>query len=135
MLEDPKGELGKKYPIVCINYHDRLNVHSQQMLYPALKIVTSEPQVHINPVDAKARGIAHGDKVKVFNDRGYCVVKAFVTEGIAPGVTALANGWTPEQYIEGSHQNLTHLTLNSVEEAISQTNSAFSDVLVEIKKA
>lgn len=135
MLEDPKGELGKKYPLVCINYHDRLNVHSQQMLYPALKIVTSEPQVHINTVDANARGIAHGDKVKVFNDRGYCVVKAFVTEGIAPGITAIANGWTPEQYIEGSHQNLTHLTLNPVEEAISQTNSAFYDVLVQIEKA
>ncbi|WP_434511399.1 molybdopterin-dependent oxidoreductase [Desulfitobacterium sp. AusDCA] len=135
MLEDPKGELAKKYPLVCINYHDRLNVHTQHILYPALRIVQSEPLVQINPVDAKARGIAHDDKVKVLNDRGFCVVKAFVTEGIAPGVTALANGWTPDYYIGGNHQTLTHLTLNPVEEAISQTNSAFSDVLVEIKKA
>lgn len=135
MLEDPQGELGKKFPLVCINYHDRLNVHSQHMLYPALRVVTSEPEVQINTVDAQARGIAHGDKVKVYNDRGYCVLKAFVTEGIAPGITAIPNGWTPDQYIEGNHQNLTHLTINPVEEFISQTNSAFYDVLVEIEKA
>lgn len=134
MLEDPQGELGKKFPLVCINYHDRLNVHSQHMLYPALKLVTSEPEVQINTVDAQARGIVHGDKVKVFNDRGHCILKAFVMEGIAPGIVALANGWTPDQYIEGSFQNITHFTINPVEEFISQTNSAFCDVLVEIKK-
>lgn len=134
MLENPRGELGKKFPLVCINYHDRLNVHTQHMLYPALRIVQSEPEIQINPVDAAARGITHGDKVKVFNDRGHCVVKAFVTEGIVPGVTAIASGWSPDYYIEGNLQNLTHLTLNPVEEAISQTNSAFYDVLVEVQK-
>lgn len=134
MLEDPQGELGKKYPLVCINYHERMSVHTQHMLYPALRIVASEPVVQINPVDAAARRIAHGDKVKVLNDRGHCVIKAFVTEGIAPGIVALASGWTPDQCIEGNYQELTHLTLNPVEEFISQTNSAFSDVLVEITK-
>lgn len=134
MLEDPQGELGKKYPLVCINYHDRLNVHTQHMLYPALKLVTSEPEIQINSIDAQARGIKHGDVVKVFNDRGHCVVKAFITEGIVPGTTALASGWTPEQFIEGNYQNFTHMTLNPVEEFISQTNAAFYDVLVEIIK-
>ncbi|AFM01974.1 anaerobic dehydrogenase, typically selenocysteine-containing [Desulfitobacterium dehalogenans ATCC 51507] len=134
MLEDPQGELGKKYPLVCINYHDRVNVHTQQMLYPALKIVASEPEIQINTVDAEARGIKHGDIVKVFNDRGYCMIKAFVMEGIAPGITAIPNGWTPDQYIEGNMQNLTHFTINPVEEFISQTNSAFYDVLVEVEK-
>lgn len=134
MLEDPKGELGKKFPLVCINYHDRLNVHSQHMLEPVLRIVASEPEVQISTLDAKARGITHGDKVRVFNDRGECTLKAFVTEGITPGVTAIANGWTPDEYIDGNHQNLTHLTINPVEEFISQTNAAFYDVLVEIQK-
>lgn len=136
MLEDPKGELGKKFPLVLINYHDRLNVHSQHMFYSALKIVASEPEVQINTVDAQERGISHGDYVTVFNDRGECKLKAFITEGIVPGVVAIANGWTPDQYVDGSnHQSLTHLTLNPVEEHISQTNAAFYDVLVEIQKA
>jgi molybdopterin-containing oxidoreductase family molybdopterin binding subunit len=135
MLEDPKGELGKKFPLVCINFHDRLNVHSQHMLAPALKMVQSEPQVQINTADAERRGIGHGDKVRVFNDRGACVLKAFLTEGIVPGTVGIANGWTPDQYIEGNNQNLTHLTLNPVEELISQTNSALYDVLVEVRKA
>jgi molybdopterin-containing oxidoreductase family molybdopterin binding subunit len=135
MLEDPKGERGRKYPLVCINYHDRLNVHSQHMLYSALKLVQSEPLVQINTTDARARSIGDGARVRVFNDRGSCVLKAFVTEGIVPGTVGIANGWTPDQYIEGNNQNLTHLTLNPVEEAISQTNSAFYDVLVEIQNA
>jgi anaerobic selenocysteine-containing dehydrogenase len=135
MLEDPKGQIGRKFPLVCINYHDRLNVHSQHMLYPALKLVQSEPLLQINTRDAEARGIGHGDTVRVFNDRGDCVLKAFLTEGIVPGIVAVANGWTPDQYISGSNQNLTHLTLNPVEEAISQTSTAFYDVLVDVRKA
>ena len=91
--------------------------------------------MQINTRDAKARRIKHGDVVKVYNDRGSCTLKAFVTEGIMPGVVAIASGWQPKQYIDGHHQELTQLTINPVEEAISQTNTAYCDVLVEIVKA
>jgi len=70
----------------------------------------------------------------VFNDRGSCTLKAFVTEGIVPGAIALANGWQPENYIDGHHQTLTQLTINPVEEYISATNTAYGDVLVEVEK-
>ena len=35
--EDPAGELGQKYPLVFLQFHDRLNVHSQHILIPELE--------------------------------------------------------------------------------------------------
>ena len=90
----------------------------------------------MHPSDAEARGIAHGDIVRLFNDRGEVKMKAFVTEGIMPGVTASQAGWTPDHSIEeGSHQYLSHLTLSPAEEHYSQTNSAFNDIMIEVEKA
>ena len=133
-LENPKSELGKKYPLLVFNYHDRFNVHSQHVLEESLKIVQKEPEVWINTKDAKKRAINHGDVVRVFNDRGSCTLKAFVTEGVVPGAIALASGWQPESYIEGHHQTLTQLTINPVEEQISATNTAYGDVLVQVER-
>jgi anaerobic selenocysteine-containing dehydrogenase len=42
----------------------------------------------INTVDAAARGIANGDAVRVFNDRGACLLVARVNGEVAPGVVA-----------------------------------------------
>lgn len=135
MLEDPKGELGQKYPLVFLQFHDRLNVHTQHILIESLSVVQSEPLLEMNPVDAQARNIADGDVVSIRNDRGACKMKVFLTEGIVPGTVATASGWTPDYTIEGDYQMLTHLTLNPTEEFISQTCSAFYDVLVEVEKA
>ena len=134
--EDPReGELAAKYPLVYIQYHDRLNVHTQHILNPALEVVQDEPLLQMNPVDAEARGIAHGDVVRVLNDRGDMKIRAFLTEGIIPGTVATQSGWTPDYFIEGCYQNLTHHTICDAEEAYSMTNSAFYDVLVEVEKA
>ena len=94
-----------------------------------------EPLLQMNPVDAEARGIAHGDVVRVLNDRGDMKIRAFLTEGIIPGTVATQSGWTPDYFIEGCYQNLTHHTICDAEEAYSMTNSAFYDVLVEVEKA
>ena len=135
-VEDPReGELSKKYPLVYIQYHDRLNVHTQHILNPALTLVQDEPLLQMNPIDASARGIKHDDIVKVYNDRGDMTLRVFVTEGIVPGTVATQSGWTPDYFIDGCYQNLTHHTICDAEEAYSQTNTAFYDVLVEVAKA
>ncbi|ADD68420.1 molybdopterin oxidoreductase [Denitrovibrio acetiphilus DSM 12809] len=135
MLEDPKGPLGKKYPLMFIQYHDRTNVHTQHIGIPAINGIFKEPMLEINPVDAAKRNIKHGDNVKIYNDRGHCVVKAFVTEGIMPNVVAIPQGWTPEFFSDGHYQTLTHLTINPVETLVDETNFAAYDNLVEIVKA
>ena len=53
----------------------------------------------MNPGDAAARGIADGDDVRVFNERGATILPARVTDRIAPGVVSIKEGawFTPGQ--------------------------------------
>lgn len=62
------------------------------------KIQGREP-ILLHPEDAAARGIAAGDVVRVFNDRGACLAGVVLTDGIRRGVAAMATGaWLdPEQ--------------------------------------
>ena len=53
----------------------------------------------INTLDADARGIADGDKVKVYNERGAMILACRVTNRILPGVVDIPQGawWTPDE--------------------------------------
>jgi anaerobic dimethyl sulfoxide reductase subunit A len=46
----------------------------------------------IHPTDAAARGIADGQRVRVFNRRGRTLIPARVTDRIAPGVVSIKEG-------------------------------------------
>ena len=47
---------------------------------------------HLIDDDAAARGIANGDTVRVFNDRGATLLPVKVTRDIAPGVVTIKEG-------------------------------------------
>jgi anaerobic selenocysteine-containing dehydrogenase len=51
-----------------------------------------EPFVEIHPEDAAARGVATGDRVIVENGRGWCELRAVVTDAVRPGVLASPKG-------------------------------------------
>lgn len=86
--QDP---LREKYPIQLIGYHTKRRCHSTHDNNPALARL--DPQrLWLHPADAAARGITSGDTVEVFNDRGRTRTVAWVTEDVAPGVAALAQG-------------------------------------------
>ena len=55
-------------------------------------------RVFINPKDAGERGIADGDMVRVWNDRGAMIIPARVTPRIMPGVVDIPQGgwYTPD---------------------------------------
>ena len=81
--------------------------------------------------------VVNGDLVNVYNDRGNFKVKVILTEAIKPGVLSLCEGWWPEHFVEGHFSDITHMTINPVQEAIPpmhETNYAFNDNLVEVKK-
>jgi anaerobic selenocysteine-containing dehydrogenase len=50
------------------------------------------PFVEINPADAAVRGIADGATVVVANNRGWCKLRAVVTDAVRPGVLAAPKG-------------------------------------------
>ena len=46
----------------------------------------------LHPADAAARGIADGDVIRLFNDRGACLAAASLSDAVAPGVVQLSTG-------------------------------------------
>jgi anaerobic selenocysteine-containing dehydrogenase len=60
---------------------------------PSLVRNEPEPEVWIAPADATARRIAHGDAVRVYNDRGSLHARARVTDAVPAGVAWMHDGW------------------------------------------
>ena len=71
--------------------HSRARVNSQWHNIRRLK-TSADDAVWLNTSDARFRGIIHGDKVKIYNDRGCLLTTAQVTNNILPGVASLDSG-------------------------------------------
>ncbi|WP_036107182.1 molybdopterin guanine dinucleotide-containing S/N-oxide reductase [Mangrovibacter sp. MFB070] len=88
-----------------LSAHPAHRLHSQlnySRLRERYQIAGREP-VTLNATDAKARGIRHGDVVRVWNGRGQVLAGAHVTDGIKPGVICIHQGaWPDLQDGEGS---------------------------------
>ena len=56
--------------------------------------------------DAKARGIAGGDRVRVFNDRGSCVLLAEPNGAVRPGVVRSTSVRWPKSAMDGNNVNV-----------------------------
>lgn len=79
------------HPLQVIGHHFKGRTHSTYGNVDWLK--AAHPQtVWINPLDARPRGIANGDQVFVYNDRGTVRLEARVTERIMPGVISIPQG-------------------------------------------
>lgn len=83
---------GKEYPFLMVSNHPHFRLHSQFddaawiREIPGAKVVgpdgyAYEP-VWINPLDASELGIKTGDIVKIYNDRGWTMGGAIVTERV-----------------------------------------------------
>ena len=93
----PASELAT-YPLAFCSPKSRARTHSVHGNQPRLARVDPDC-VWMHPDDAEARGIADGDEVRVFNERGATILPARVTDRIAPGVVSIKEGaWhTPGQ--------------------------------------
>ncbi|MED4988619.1 molybdopterin oxidoreductase family protein [Parageobacillus toebii] len=52
-----------------------------------------EPRLHMNIKDALSKGIKDGDQVRVWNNRGECILKVSVGENVLPGVVVTQGLW------------------------------------------
>lgn len=89
--EGPEDPLRAKYPLQLIGYHTKRRCHSIHENNPILEEM-EPPAIWIHPNDAAARGIAQGELIEVFNDRGCVRIPARVTDRIMEGVVALSEG-------------------------------------------
>lgn len=123
----PDSKLAEKYPFVLLTRHEKFRIHSQYENQPWLRELNPEPVADLNPKDAVANGIADGDTVEVYNDRGHVVLKCRYNESIRPGVVHIQQGWW--RYPAGHHQELTH---SQYKDGIF--NYSFFDVRVGLRK-
>ncbi len=116
-------DLAKRYPLHLLSDQPARRLHSQLDPSPysrAGKVAGREP-VYLNTADAAARGIADGDVVELFNDRGRVLAGAIVSDAIMPGVARLATGawFDPDDEVE-RHGNPNTLTLDRGASGLSQ---------------
>ena len=95
--ESPFGPEAGRHPLQIIGHHSLRRVHSTHETNDWLEEAFPQ-RLFMNVLDAAERGIADGDPVRVFNDRGELVVRCRVTERLMPGVVSLPQGawWTPD---------------------------------------
>ena len=101
------SERAEEYPLLCMSNHPRWRMHAQgdditwTREIPTMKVTGPDgyqyEPVWLNPAEAEARGIEHGDIVKIFNERGTVLGGAYVTERLMPGVAYMDHGarWDP----------------------------------------
>ena len=87
----------QRFPLSLCTPKSRARTHSIHGNQPHLAKVDPDT-VWMHPADAAARGIADGQRVRVFNDIGSTVLPAQVTDRIAQGVVSIKEGawFTPE---------------------------------------
>ena len=95
----PNPNMGGDYPLGMTSGHSRWSVHSMNHTNKVvLGTHRGEPTALVNVKDAKHRGVADGDRIKVFNDLGSFTVRARVAPSVSPGQIVSYNGWDGSQY-------------------------------------
>ena len=87
--------------------------------------------VTIHPQDAKTRSIASGDAVRIFNQRGSCVLRAIVSDRIVRGVVNAPSVRWPSR--SPDHRNVNVLTSQRLTDM--GRGATFYSCLVQVERA
>jgi len=126
----PAGDAPGQAKLRLISGASHHFVSSSLASQPSLRAKEGSPFVEINPQDAAARGIAHGDQVLVQSERGACQLRAVVTSDVPPGVAVAPKGHWAKLSPDGRNINWT--TSDALGDLAGQ--STFHSNLVEIRR-
>jgi anaerobic selenocysteine-containing dehydrogenase len=132
---DPGDEVRSSSPaahlpsLVLLSGASHHFVSSSMANLPSLRAKEGPPFVEINPADAAARGIVDGDTVIVENARGWCRLRAVVTDDVPPGVAVAPKGsWAR---LSPGGRNVNWTTSDALADLAGQ--STFHSNLVQIR--
>lgn len=128
------------HPLHLVTNQPMDKLHSQADFGPlarAKRIGGREP-IHMNPADAQARGLVHGDPVRVFNGRGACLASVVPDDGVVRGAAIMATGGWYDPQDEGPDPlelrgNPNVLAPDLGTSKLAQGSSALS-ILVEVER-
>ena len=127
---DTNQALAAKYPLNILTPKNHAFLNSGYANIARQLGHAGEQYVMIHPSDARARGIAEGERVEVFNDRGRFEAEAQVTDEVREGVVVSPLGYWASASASGRSVNV----VNSSRYADIGRAPTFSDTLVEVRR-
>jgi biotin/methionine sulfoxide reductase len=135
------GARAAVYPLHLLANQPAKRLHSQLDGGKASmdsKVQGREP-IRMHPRDAERRGLASGEVVRVYNDRGSCLAGLVVDDGLRDGVVQLATGaWYDPEKPEDLNTMCVHGNPNVLTADIGTSSLAKgctgAHVLVEVEK-
>jgi anaerobic selenocysteine-containing dehydrogenase len=121
-------ELARRFPLAMISPPARNFMNSTFVNVQSLRSMEVEPLLEMHADDAAARGLADGQAVRVYNDRGvyHCALR--LNQRARPGVVVGLGVWWRKLGLNGTNVNeLTHQQLTDL-----GGGAAFYDCLVEV---
>ena len=125
------AELGERYPLAFISPPARHFLNSTFANVARFREFEAEPHLDLHPSDAAARGIADGDRVRVFNDRGSYRLRARVNGKPRQGVVVAPSVWWKKYAPDGRNAN----NLTSQRTADLGGGATFYDCRVQVERA
>lgn len=121
----------KSYPLRLLSIKStRYFLNSSHANITTLRDLEGQPMLDIHELDAKNYGIADGDEVKVFNQRGEVFLKARIKNKVKKGVVCMPQGYWNSLMPKGSSANaLTHDLLTDM-----GGGAAIQDTMVNVMK-
>jgi anaerobic selenocysteine-containing dehydrogenase len=84
----------RKFPLILTTgFRLPMFIHSRTFRVPWLRALHPGPMVDVNPLDARERGLSHGDLVELSTKRGAIKVRANITEMVPPKVVSMYHAW------------------------------------------
>ena len=124
-------ELDQKYPLAFLSPPARHFLNSSFANVARFREFEREPHLDMHPRDAAERGIADGDMVQVFNDRGSYRLRARVNAKPRPGVVVAPSVWWKKYSPDGRNAN----ELTSQRTTDLGQGATFYDCRVQVARA
>lgn len=122
--------LGARYPLAFLSPPARNFLNSSFANLKRFRDLEGEPRLELHSADAAARGIADGDRVRVFNDRGSFTLRARVNDKPRPGVVVAPSVWWKKHSPGGGNAN----NVTSQRTGDLGGGATFYDCLVEVER-
>jgi anaerobic selenocysteine-containing dehydrogenase len=90
---DSAPELAARYPLQLLSPPANSFLNTTFSNLPSFLKSEREPFIQINVEDAAHRGIGDGDSVRVWNDRGECLLVARISDRVKSGVAVALSIW------------------------------------------
>jgi anaerobic selenocysteine-containing dehydrogenase len=130
-VELTDAEIGQRYPLAFLSPPARHFLNSSFANIARFREFEREPHLDMHPRDAAERGIADGDMVRVFNDRGSYRLRARVNGKPRPGVVVAPSVWWKKYSPDGRNAN----NLTSQRTTDLGQGATFYDCRVQVARA